>query len=435
MIPVKRLKELTKDELGSLLNRFGDDFSDIMVNTVVPIVNEVRAHGDEAVRKYTERFDGAKLDALMATPKEIETATSRFDARALDAFRKAKDNIEEFHGHQKRESIRYTRADGTTLGVQYEPIESAGLYVPGGKASYPSSVLMGAIPAQIAGVKEITVITPPDRTGTIPDAVLAVCVMLGVTRVLKSGGAQGIAASGFGTETVPKADIIVGPGNIYVTAAKTYLFSMGIIQIDSMAGPSEVLIIADESADPSWVAFDFLSQAEHEERALAVLVTTSEKLAKNVITEIEKDIARGGGRIEIKKKALERAVIILVDSVDEAIEFSNRYGPEHMEFMVPEPLAYLERIRNVGSLFLGTHAPVAVGDYYSGTNHILPTGGAARFSSGVSVETFLRRTTYQHLTPEALRGALEPVMTMSRVEGFEDKHGGSVQIRFRKQAP
>jgi len=432
MIPVKRLKKLSKSELDSLFNRFGEDFSDIMVNTVAPIVNDVRARGDEAVRKYTERFDGAKLGTLMTTPDEIETAISRFDTRALDAFRKAKENIEEFHGHQKRENIRYTRADGTTLGVQYEPIESAGLYVPGGKAAYPSSVLMGAIPAQIAGVKEITVITPPDRTGKVPDAVLAVGGMLGVTRVLKSGGAQGIAASGFGTETVPKADIIVGPGNIYVTAAKTYLFSMGIIQIDSMAGPSEVLIIADESADPLWVAFDFLSQAEHEERALAVLVTTSEKLAKNVISEIETDIACGGGRIEIKKKALERAVTILVDSSDEAIEVSNRYGPEHMEFMVPEPLSYLERIRNVGSLFLGAHAPVAVGDYYSGTNHILPTGGAARFSSGVSVETFLRRTTYQHLTAEALRGALEPVMTMSRVEGFDDKHGGSVQIRFRK---
>ncbi len=432
MIPVKRLKELSREELDSLFNRFGGDFSEIMMNSVIPIVNDVRSRGDEAVRHYTERFDGARIEALIATPEEMESATARFDKKALDAFRRAKDNIEEFHGHQRRENIRYTRADGTTLGVRYEAMESAGLYVPGGKASYPSSVLMGAIPALIAGVKEITVITPPDRTGMVPDGVLAVCGLLGVTRVLKSGGAQGIAASGFGTESVAKSDIIVGPGNIYVTAAKTYLFSMGIVQIDSMAGPSEVLIIADGTAEPSWVACDLLSQAEHEERALAVLVTTSEELARSVIAEIERDISLGGGRIEIKRKALEHAVVILVDSIDEAIEFSNRYGPEHMELMVPDPLAYLDRIRNVGSLFLGAHAPVAVGDYYSGTNHILPTGGAARFSSGVSVETFLRRTTYQHLTPEALRGALEPVLAMSSVEGFEDKHGGSVEIRFRK---
>ncbi|MCU0845467.1 MAG: histidinol dehydrogenase [Spirochaetes bacterium] len=433
MIPVKKLRELAKEELDSLFNRFGGDFSDIMINTVVPIVNDVRFGGDDAVRMYTERFDGAKLDRLMVTEEEIERAFARFDKKALAAFGKAKENIEEFHLHQKRANFMYMRPDGTTLGVHYEPIESAGVYVPGGKASYPSSVLMGAIPARIAGVKNITIITPPDKTGNIPDSVLAVCKIIGVGSVLKSGGAQGIAAAGFGTESVTKADIIVGPGNIYVTAAKTYLFSMGIVQIDSMAGPSEVLIIADESADPVWVAYDFLSQAEHEERALAVLVTTSEILAQRVVAEIEKDIARGTGRIEIKRKALERAVIILVDSIDEAIEFSNRYGPEHMEFMVPEPLEYLGRIRNVGSLFLGTHAPVAVGDYYSGTNHILPTGGAARFSSGVSVETFLRRTTFQHLTPGALREALEPVMMMSRVEGFDDKHGGSVEIRFSKK--
>ncbi|HSV96117.1 MAG TPA: histidinol dehydrogenase [Spirochaetota bacterium] len=432
MIPVKRLVELSTDELDALFNRFGGDFSDIMINTVVPIVNDVRARGDDAVRMYTERFDGAKLDGMMVTEEEIERASARFDKKALAAFRKAKENIEEFHLHQRRTNIMYARPDGTTLGVQYEPIESAGLYVPGGKASYPSSVLMGAIPARIAGVKNITIITPPDKAGNIPDAVLAVCKIIGVGSVLKSGGAQGIAASGFGTESVRKADIIVGPGNIYVTAAKTYLFSMGIIQIDSMAGPSEVLIIADESADPAWVAYDLLSQAEHEERALAVLVTTSETLARRVVAEIAKDIERGMGRIEIKKKALERAVIILADSIDEAIEFSNRYAPEHMELMVPQPLEYLGRIRNVGSLFLGTHAPVAVGDYYSGTNHILPTGGAARFSSGVSVETFLRRTTFQHLTPGALRDALEPVMTMSRIEGFDDKHGGSVEIRFIK---
>lgn len=430
MIKIRKLKELDAREMDGLLNRFGDDFSAIMINSVVPIVNDVRANRDEAVIRYTEKFDGIRLQSLCATEKEIEDAYARIPREVIDAFTRAKENIEEFHSHQKRDNIIYTRDDGTTLGIQYEPIENVAIYVPGGKATYPSSVLMGAIPAIIAGAKEITVITPPDKRGSVPDSVLAVCRILGLRSILKSGGAQGIAAAGFGTESVKKADIIVGPGNIYVTAAKTYLFSLGVIQIDSMAGPSEVLVIADENADPRWVAFDLLSQAEHEERALAVLVTTSETLANSVKEEIEKDIKSGSGRHEIKKQALKNSCILLVDTIEEAIQFSNQYGPEHMEFIVNNPLEYLSRIRNVGSLFLGAYAPVAVGDYYSGTNHVLPTGGAARFSSGTGVDTFLRRTTFQLLTRDALNAARGPVTVMSKVEGFDDKHGGSVNVRF-----
>jgi histidinol dehydrogenase len=258
--------------------------------------------------------------------------------------------------------------------------------------------------------------------------------MLGICRVVKSGGAQGIAAAGFGTESVVKSDIIVGPGNIYVTAAKTYLFSLGVVQIDSMAGPSEVLIIADESATPRWAAWDLLSQAEHEEMAATLLVTTSEHLALRVREEIVRDIESGAGRSAIKGKSIaERGLILIAEDLDEAIDFSNSYAPEHMEFMVKNPMEYLPRIKNVGSLFLGTHSPVAAGDYFSGTNHILPTGGAARFSSGISVDTFLRRTTYQHLSEEALQRARGPINIMSRVEGFEEKHGGSVEIRFEKK--
>ena len=259
---------------------------------------------------------------------------------------------------------------------------------------------------------------------------LAVCRLLDLRTVLKSGGAQGVAAAGIGTETVKKSDIIVGPGNIYVTAAKSYLFSLGLVQIDSMAGPSEVLIIADESASPLWVAYDLLSQAEHEESAVTLLVTPSEKLAHAVRDELTKDIESGRGRQEIKRKALQLGLILLVDDLDEAVEFSNRFGPEHLELMVPEPMRYLPKIQNTGSLFLGGYSPVAVGDYYSGTNHILPTGGSARFSSGVGVETFLRRTPFQLFTPEALRAARGPIGIMSRIEGFGDKHGGSVDIRF-----
>ncbi|MCP4726770.1 MAG: histidinol dehydrogenase [bacterium] len=404
-----------------------------MIDTVIPIVNDVRQNGDKAVKKYTKKFDGAKLDSLVVSEDEIEEGYKRAPKETLSAFMQAKENIEEFHSHQKKAAIKYTRKDGTTLGLIYQPIKRAAMYVPGGKASYPSSVLMGVIPAQIAGTEDITIVTPPDKDGNISDMILAICRVLGIKKIYKSGGAQGIAAVGFGTECAGKADIIVGPGNIYVTAAKSYLFSLGTVQIDSMAGPSEVLIIADENANPEWIAYDLLSQAEHEEQAVPLLVTTSMQLAEKVKEEITKDIKNGKGRHEIKKISIENnGLILIADSIEDAISFSNSYAPEHMELMVSNPMAYLDRIQNVGSLFLGNYSPVAVGDYFSGTNHILPTGGACRFSSGLSVETFLRRTTFQQLTGQALENARGPVRTMSQAEGFEDKHGGSVNNKKKK---
>lgn len=429
MVQIKHINELTPADLDKLFNRFGGDFSSIMTDTVVPIVKDVQENGDEAVKKYNAKFDGVSTESILAGEDEIEQGYKDTPKDVINAFMQAKANIEEFHSHQKRDTIMYTR-DGFTLGIVYQPIERAAMYVPGGKASYPSSVLMGVVPAQIAGVEDITVITPPAKNGKVASAILAACKILGVKNIIKAGGAQGIAAAGLGTQTVKKSDIIVGPGNIFVTAAKTYLFSLGLIQIDSLAGPSEVLIIADEHANPRWLAFDFLSQAEHEERARAVLVTTSAEVAAAVNEEIRKDIESGCGRHEIKKTAVAASHIIIADTVEQAIDFSNKYAPEHMEFAVENPLEYLHKIKNVGSLFLGNYAPVAVGDYFSGTNHILPTGGAARFSSGTSVDTFLRRTTFQHLTPAALKTAQEPVNIMSAVEGFADKHGGSVNIRF-----
>ncbi len=432
MIKIKKLKDIANNDLDKLFNRFGQDLSEVLQKTVIPIINDVKEHGDSAVKKYNKKFDDVILDNLLASEEEIENGYRKADPDILNAFMNAKVNIEEFHMHQKREMIRYTRADGTELGVMYHPIEKAAVYAPGGKASYPSSVLMGVIPAQIAGTKEITLVTPPDKNGRISDIILAICRILGINRIVKAGGAQGIAAAGLGTESVRKSDIIVGPGNIYVTAAKAHLFSLGAVQIDGLAGPSEVLIIADENANPEWAAYDLLSQAEHEERAFPVLVTTSGTLAEKIKKEITKDIESKTGRHNIKKTSVENnGLIILVDSIDEAIEFSNSFAPEHLEFMVKNPMDYLDKIKNAGSLFLGNYAPVAVGDYYTGTNHILPTGGACRFSSGLSVETFLRRTTFQHLTKEALELARGPVGKMSKAEGFDDKHGGSVEIRFK----
>jgi histidinol dehydrogenase len=428
---IQKLSTLTASERNTLIYRFGSDFMSVMVNTVAPIVNDVRNRGDEAVREYCEKFDKARLSSLMAGFDEIENGYRRTDNSVIDAFMKAKENIEEFHSRQKRDGFSYERANDGMFGMYYQPVESAAIYVPGGKAAYPSSVLMGIIPAKIAGVKNITLITPVKEDGKINDAVCAVCGILDITSVLKAGGAQGIAAAGFGTESVRKADIIVGPGNIYVTAAKSYLFSMGIIQIDSLAGPSETLIIADENADPKWVAWDILAQAEHEEMAKAVLIDLSEEHAKKVVREIEEDLTAHRGRSAIKKTAIgSNFTVLIADSIDEAISFSNEYAPEHMQMMIKDPLPYLRTIRNVGSLFLGYHSPVAAGDYFSGTNHVLPTGGTARFASGLSVETFYRRTTFQMLTREGLKKAVDPVDVMSRIEGFDDKHGGSLRIRF-----
>jgi histidinol dehydrogenase len=429
------LNKISREDYDGLIYRFGKDFLSVMVDTVVPIVNDVRIRGDEAVKLYTQKYDGIALNTLTVSAEEIEAGYAGLTDDQLDAFRRAKENIEEFHLRQKRTGFQYERGTDGIFGVSYQPIESAAVYVPGGKAAYPSSVLMGVIPAVIAGVKNITLITPPRKDGSINGTVLAVCKLLGVTSIVKAGGAQGIAAVGFGTQSVRKADIIVGPGNIFVTAAKSYLFSLGVVQIDSMAGPSETLVLADAGANAKWVAYDLLSQAEHEENAKAVLVTPSESFAKAVVGEIEADLAKGEGRAEIKKISVANNLsIVIVDDIKQGIDFSNRYAPEHMQLMVSEPMQWLSEIRNVGSLFLGAYSPVAVGDYFSGTNHVLPTGGAARFSSGLSVETFMRRTTYQNLTKEGLLQAVGPVTVMSSLEGFNDKHGGSVRIRFDDRA-
>ncbi|MDY6935270.1 MAG: histidinol dehydrogenase [Spirochaetota bacterium] len=430
MIAIKRLKDLNDHDLWKLFNRLGEVFSSVM-DVVIPIIEDVRDKGEEAVIHYTEKYDGIRLTNLYATEDELTKGYDNIPRKEIDAFMQARDNIFEFHLHQKRENLIYSREDGSKLGVIYQPIEKTAIYVPGGKATYPTSILMAAIPALIAGCKDITLITPPGKDGEISNIILAISRIIGIKRILKAGGAQGIAAAAFGLDSLPKANIIVGPGNLYVTAAKAYLFSMGIIQIDSIAGPSDVLIIADEGANPKWIAFDLLSQAEHDEKAVPILVTTSHDIADRVKEEITMDINSGKGRHEIKKKSISNnGLILLTDDLDEAILFSNNFGPEHMELMVSNPMQYLPKIQNVGSLFLGQYSPVAAGDYYSGTNHILPTGGTSRFSSGLSVETFMRRTTVQFLTKAALKKGLEPIGIMSKVEGFDDKHGGSIEIRF-----
>ncbi|MBP8081614.1 MAG: histidinol dehydrogenase [Spirochaetes bacterium] len=402
-----------------------------MTETVIPIVNDVKTLGDSAVIDYTKKFDKCVIDSVLVKQIEIENGYSNTSKEVIFALEKAVENIREFHSKQLKNDFFYTRTDGSLLGFKYHPIDSAAVYVPGGKAAYPSSVLMGIIPAQIAGVSDITLISPPRNEGKIADPVCAACKILGVTNVIKAGGAQGIAAAAFGTETVPKSEIIVGPGNVFVTAAKSYLFSLGVIQIDSLAGISEVLIIADENANPKWTAWDLLAQAEHEENAKAILLTTSEKFAKEVISFIEEDLSSGRGRSNIKHESItNHALILISETIEEAIDFSNKYAPEHLQVMVKNPNLYLDKIKNAGSVFLGEYSPVPIGDYFSGTNHILPVGGAARFSSGLSVDSFMRRMTFQNISKEGLRNSKEFVHAISKVEGFDDKHGGAVNIRF-----
>ena len=431
MLPIKKLSSLSNNELNKLLFRFGDDFSKIMTETVIPIVNDVKNRGDRAVIDYTEKFDNYRLNSVSVSMDEIDTAYKNTSSTVVHALEKAAENIREFHSKQKKGDFSYERSDGSLLGVKYHPIDSAAIYVPGGKAAYPSTVLMGIIPAQIAGVEKITLISPPKNGGKISEPVGAACKILGITNIIKAGGAQGIAAAAFGTESVPKSELIVGPGNVFVTAAKSYLFSLGVIQIDSLAGPSEVLIIADETANPKWTAWDLLSQAEHEENAEAVLVTTSMKFAEEVIKHIEEDLNSGRGRCSIKRKSIQNhALILICDSIHEAVDFSNKYAPEHLQLMTESPNDYISQIKNAGSVFLGHFSPVPIGDYFSGTNHILPTGGAARFSSGLSVDTFIRRMTYQNITSNGLKNASKYVQSISEIEGFGDKHGGTVNLRF-----
>ncbi len=428
---IKNIKTLTATEKSKLFNRFGENFIDVMINNVVPIINDVRSNGDIAVKRYAKKFDNAELSNITATHEEIFSGYTNTSQELIKSFEKSISNIREFHSLQKREGYEIKRGNGSVLGTFYHPIDNAGIYVPGGKAAYPSSVMMGVIPAQIAGVKNITLITPCRNDAKLNDAICAICYILKINTIIKAGGAHGISAAALGTETIKKSDIIIGPGNIYVTAAKSYLFSIGAVQIDSLAGPSDVMIIDDGSTDPKWLAYDLLSQSEHDEYAAIVLITISAESAELVSKEIQKDLSLKIGRFGIKEKSVENNCSILIaDSIDEAIDFSNCYAPEHLEITAENPDKYLDKIKNVGSLFLGKYSPVAAGDYYSGTNHILPTGGTARFASGVSVDTFMRRTTYQNLSRRELESSMKPIQNISTAEGFEDKHYGSVKIRF-----
>ncbi len=390
------------------------------------IVADVMTGGDAAVKKYTRKFDGVSVDGLAVSGDEIDEAFASVSPRFLEVVKKSAENIAEFHSKQKKSGFEINR-DGVTLGQKYTAVEKAGLYVPGGTASYPSTVLMNAVPAKIAGVGEIIMCTPPSKNGKVRAEILAAAKIAGVDRIYKCGGAQAIAAMAYGTESIPKVYKIVGPGNIFVALAKKLVF--GTVSIDMIAGPSEILVVADGKADARHVAADMLSQAEHDKLASAVLVTDSAALAKAVAVEIDRQLETLPRR-EIASASIENnGKIIVTDSIERAVEVANAIAPEHLEMCVENPRAWLDKIKNAGSVFLGGYTPEALGDYYAGPNHTLPTGGSAKFSSPLSVDDFVKKTQYIMYSAEALEKAAADVEYFAESEGL-DGHARSVKIRF-----
>ena len=395
-------------------------------DVVAEIIADVRENGDAALKKYAEKFDGARLEALAVTPAEIEAAVAQVAPEFIGILEKAAGNIRAFHSRQLRNGFIINDEPGVVVGQKVIPMDRAGVYVPGGTAAYPSTVLMDLIPAKIAGVREIIMTTPPRRDGSVDPAILAAARVAGADRIFKSGGAQAIAALAYGTESVPRVDKIVGPGNAFVAEAKKQVF--GAVSIDMIAGPSEILVIADGRTNPRWCAADLLAQAEHDRMASAVLITDSMALARAVQAEIERQLPELE-RSEIARAAIENnGKIIVADTLAKAVEIANAIAPEHLELCVDAPFDYLDGIRHAGSVFLGRHCPEALGDYFAGPNHTLPTGGTARFSSPLSVDD----SQYIYYTRAALRKAAPDVAGVARREGLTG-HARSVLSRMEEK--
>lgn len=396
--------------------------------TVAEVLKNVRENGDKAVLDYTEKFDGVRLSSLEVTAQEWSEGVKAVEQEFIAILQEAAENIRAYHSRQVKTGYELREENGVVLGQKISPLARVGLYIPGGTAAYPSSVLMNCIPAKLAGVGEIVMVTPPDKKGGVNPAILAAAKVAGVDRVLKCGGAQAVAALAYGTKSIPQADKIVGPGNVFVAEAKRQVY--GTVDIDMIAGPSEILVISDEKSSPIVLAADMLSQAEHDKMATAVLITTSKSLAEQVASELEEQL-KLLPREEIARASIDNnGKIIITDSIDSAIEVSNRIAPEHLELCVDQPFDYLEKIQNAGSIFLGRNCPEPLGDYFAGTNHTLPTGGRARFSSPLSVDDFVKKSSYTYYTEPALNALCDKIAFFAEREGLS-AHARSVTIRKR----
>ena len=425
MIKIYEYSALDNDEIFDRANPTGE-----VSGIVSDIIEDVKANGDEALFRYCEKFDKAKLSSLEVTNEEIEEAFSAVEPEFIRIFEKAAVNIREFHTLQKRNSfVVNTDRTGVVIGQKVIPIEKAGLYVPGGTAAYPSTVLMDSIPAKIAGCKEICICTPPSADGKVNPVILAAAKIAGVDRIFKVGGAQAIAALAYGTETVPKVDKIVGPGNAFVAEAKRQVY--GMVSIDMIAGPSEILVIADKNSNPEYVAADLLSQAEHDKNASAVLVTESKELAEKVSSELERQIPLLQ-REEIARTSIDNnGKIIVAPDIETGIKIANEIAPEHLELCLDDPFEYLDSIKNAGSIFMGRYCPEALGDYFAGPNHTLPTSGTARFSSPLSVDDFVKKTQFTYYTKDALSEVYKDIAYFANKEGLE-AHAKSATVRFEE---
>lgn len=393
---------------------------------VSEIIGNVRQNGDKAVNEYTLRFDGGVPENLEISREEMQLLSRECDPEFVAALSRAAENIADFHGRQKQQSWLNTHPDGVIMGQRVRGLSKVGIYVPGGTAAYPSSVLMNAIPAKIAGVGEIIMVTPPGKGGKPNPDIMAAALAAGVDRVFLVGGAQAVAALAFGTESIPKVDKIVGPGNIYVAAAKKHLY--GTVDIDMIAGPSEILVIADETANPKFLAADLMSQAEHDVLASAILLTTSEKIAEETVKQIYEQM-ESLSRKEIINQSLDRfGAVIVCASMEEAVEFANELAPEHLEVCAANPMEFIGKIDNAGSVFLGNYSPEPLGDYFAGPNHVLPTSGTARFFSPLSVDSFIKKSSFIYYTEQALKHAQEDIVKLAETEGLT-AHANSIKVR------
>ena len=426
MIKIFKYGEVSSDEIFARTNPTAN-VSDI----VTDIIKNVSERGDEALFEYCEKFDKAKLDSLEVTEEEIDSAFSEVDKEFIEILKEARDNITDFHSRQWRGSFIVSEKDGVVIGQKVMPIEKVGLYVPGGTAAYPSTVLMDSIPAKIAGCSEIVMVTPPSRDGKVNPVILAAAKIAGVDRIFKVGGAQAVAALAYGTETIPKVDKIVGPGNAFVAEAKKQVF--GRVSIDMIAGPSEILVVADSKSNARFVAADLLSQAEHDKNASAVLVTDSYAFAEAVSAELERQIPLLP-RAEIARYSIDTngKIIVAEDNLMLAIDIANEIAPEHLELCVDNPFDYLDKVKHAGSIFMGRYCPESLGDYFAGPNHTLPTRGTARFSSPLGVEDFIKTSQFTYYTKDALRRVSDKIAYFANKEGL-DAHAKSATVRFEEE--
>lgn len=395
--------------------------------SVEEIIENVKSSGDKALRGYTLDFDKVYLESFKIEKEEIEKAYNEGDLEFIEILKESIKNIEKYHQNQKKTSYIYQKELGVFMGQRLIPMDSVAIYVPGGKAAYPSSVLMNAIPAKVAGVNEIVLVTPPDKNGEVNKQILVAAKLCGINKVYKLGGAQAIAALAYGTESIESVSMIVGPGNAFVAEAKRQVY--GDVGIDMVAGPSEILIVADEKANPKYIAADLMSQAEHDELASSILVTTSKKLADKVNKEIEVQVKNLSRRNIIESSLINFGKIVICKSIEECIELANLIAPEHLELLIDSPIEYLEQVKNAGSVFLGEYTPEPIGDYFGGTNHVLPTGGTAKFSSPLSVDTFVKKSSFLYYSQKAVVRDGEKIIRFANEEGLT-AHANSVKVRL-----